>query len=93
MKNQLNARSENGRRQDSLVDLKETIIARRANELSIDERRLRQAVTEAEALAAFTPFPALFLPDLAEEKIQSLAQWQCKQESLRAEHPSISLAV
>ena len=40
---------------------------------------LRQAVNEAAALAASTPFPTLFLPTLAEEKVFLASEWERKQ--------------
>jgi len=44
---------------------------------------VRLAVNEAEALAANTPFPALFLPTLAEEKVLNLSRWQTKQQRIQ----------
>ena len=41
------------------------------------------AVNEAAALAANTPFPALFLPALAEEKANLLSQWEHKQKVIQ----------
>jgi len=41
----------------------------------IPESMLKQAVTEAEALACSTPYPLLFLPVLAEEKVMTARQW------------------
>lgn len=41
----------------------------------IPENMVRQAVIEAEALACSTPFPLLFLPALAEEKVLKARQW------------------
>jgi hypothetical protein len=43
------------------------------------QERVRQAVNEADALAASTPFPALFLPALAEEKVMLASRWQARQ--------------
>jgi hypothetical protein len=56
----------------------------------LDQRRLRQVINEADALAATTWFPALFLPDLAEEKVRAAANWQMRQREL-FEH-SLALA-
>jgi hypothetical protein len=41
----------------------------------LPENMVRQAVIEAEALAWSTPFPLLFLPVLAEEKVLTARQW------------------
>ncbi len=44
---------------------------------------ISQALNEAEALATLTPFPALFLPALADEKINSARRWFERQQRLR----------
>jgi hypothetical protein len=44
---------------------------------------VRQAVNEALALASQTYAPILLLPSLAEEKVQSAADWSIRQGSLR----------
>ncbi|MDB6015755.1 MAG: hypothetical protein JWR19_244 [Pedosphaera sp.] len=41
---------------------------------SVPARLIKQAVVEAEALAWSTPYPMLFLPALAEEKVLSARQ-------------------
>jgi len=41
----------------------------------LPENMVRHAVIEAEALAWSTPFPLLFLPVLAEEKVLTARQW------------------
>jgi hypothetical protein len=43
----------------------------------------RLALTEAEALAWQTEHPQLFFPALAREKVQAVAVWQARQDSLR----------
>jgi hypothetical protein len=45
---------------------------------------VRQTVNEAEALAWQTGFPHLFFPDLVEEKVRKLADWQRHQRLVRA---------
>ena len=40
---------------------------------------VRQVVNEADALAASTEFPTLFLPTPAEEKVLLASRWQSKQ--------------
>jgi len=40
---------------------------------------VKSAITEAEALAWSTPYPHLFLPALAEEKIACVQQWTHRQ--------------
>jgi|SRR4051812_5444226 hypothetical protein len=44
---------------------------------------IRQAVLEADSLAATTPFPTLFLPTLAEEKVRSASAWNRRQAAIR----------
>ena len=44
---------------------------------------VRQAVREADSLAAITPFPALFLPSLAEEKVRLAQRWSIRQKAIR----------
>lgn len=46
---------------------------------------VEQAVNEADALASLTPFPALFLPALVEEKIAQVRAWNERQRRLLAE--------
>lgn len=48
----------------------------------LDQRDIALAVNEADALAALTPFPALFFPTLAEEKTLQAKAWQAKQNQL-----------
>jgi hypothetical protein len=49
---------------------------------SVPQRLVRQAVNEAEALAWSTPYPLLFLPELAQEKVQSARQWSRRQQQI-----------
>ncbi len=48
-----------------------------------DERLLRLALTEAEALAWQTPYPHLFFPALAEEKAAAARRWTRRQQYLK----------
>ena len=50
----------------------------------LDEHRLNLVINEADALAATTPYPALLLPTLAEEKVRAAADWEIKQRELYA---------
>jgi len=49
---------------------------------SVPQRLIQQAVNEAEALAWSTPYPLLFLPELAQEKIRSARQWNRRQQEI-----------
>ncbi len=77
-----------------LQELKEVVTGNLAAEYGalLNDRQLQQVVNEADALAAFTPFPALFLPTLAEEKVLAAAAWNKKQQSLFAKNDVIALA-
>jgi hypothetical protein len=77
---------------DQLVALKERIATNLEKELAgtIGAALIRQIVSEAEALAATTPFPALLLPALAEEKAHNAAKWAVRQQTIH--NPTFTLA-
>jgi hypothetical protein len=60
---------------------------------ALDGTSIQQIIAEADALAAYTPFPALFLPTLAEEKALAVIRWQGKQKLLWAHSPGYAFAV
>jgi hypothetical protein len=70
---------------NKLQELKERLSAQLAAEYggSINSALLRQVINEADALAATTPFPSLFLPWLAEEKVQLAYAWSSRQRAIR----------
>ncbi len=47
---------------------------------------IQLAMNEAEALARQTEYPHLLFPSLAMEKIQTVAAWQTRQQSLHRRH-------
>ncbi len=55
---------------------------RRDFALTSNGHLIRRALDEAEALAWLTPFPQLFLPELAEEKVQELRLWWDRQQQV-----------
>ena len=57
-----------------LAELRETFV--------VPEQLFRLALGEAEALAWQTDYPHLVFPDLATEKIRSVAAWHARQQSL-----------
>jgi hypothetical protein len=57
----------------ALGELKMRLQARYERRFPGQGSRIRQAIEEAEATARHTPFPHLFLPDLAEEALARLA--------------------
>lgn len=70
---------------NKLNELKERLSAQLAAEYegAINQALLRQAINEADSLAATTPFPSLFLPALAEEKVQLAYVWNNRQAAIR----------
>ena len=55
-----------------------------------NQKSFQLALNEAEALAWQTEFPQLFFPDLAVEKIQAVATWQTRQQSVH--QPQLAFA-
>jgi hypothetical protein len=55
-----------------------------------NQQSFQLALNEAEALAWQTEFPQLFFPDLAVEKIQAVATWQTRQQSVH--QPQLAFA-
>ncbi|MBX3733611.1 MAG: hypothetical protein KF791_13575 [Verrucomicrobiae bacterium] len=49
---------------------------------------LMAALREAEALASLTPWPDLFLPALADEKVAALRKWWVRQQQMRQQEIS-----
>jgi hypothetical protein len=72
---------------DKLSRLKEALTSEMLVQFAglLRPERIRQAVNEADALAAHTPFPALFLPALAEEKVLLASRWQTKQRLMNSQ--------
>jgi len=66
--------------------LKDTLMQKFAREYQslVPSHLLQQAIVEAEALAWSTPYPLLFLPDLAEEKVLNARQWTERQQQILA---------
>ena len=67
-----------------LADLKNRLASDLANQFgTLNARLVRQVVNEADSLAATTPFPALLLPVLAEEKVRNASYWAARQQLIR----------
>lgn len=62
---------------------KEVIFTESFKTLKTQERLLRLALNEAEAVAWQTMYPHLFFPVLATEKVQAVIAWNTKLQSLR----------
>jgi hypothetical protein len=75
--------------QRTLAQLKDRVITELASQFAgrLDREAVRQAVNEADALAATTPFPALFLPTLAEEKTHGAFHWHVRQRQILGRPP------
>jgi hypothetical protein len=75
-----------------VAQAKETIFAESSPGLRSQERLLRLALNEAEAVARQTPYPHLVFPALATEKVQAVIAWNKRQQSLRETGPDLVLA-
>ena len=75
-----------------LAQAKENLIAEFKETLDVQEKLLKLAVNEAEALAWETEYPQLFFPVLALEKAQVAASWQSRQSALRTNKQTIAFA-
>lgn len=66
-----------------LAELKDRVAEKLAEEFSmLSPRFVRQVVSEADALATTTPFPALVLPALAEERVREASTWAARQRTI-----------
>lgn len=66
-----------------LDGLKDQLLKEFGGKLKEQDRLLRAALNEAEALAWQTPYPHLFFPVLAEEKAVSAHNWAQRQREIR----------
>jgi hypothetical protein len=70
---------------------KDALLTEFRGTLAAHEHLLRLALNEAEALAWQSGVPQLVFPTLAREKVQALAAWHARQQSLH--HSSVAFAV
>lgn len=70
--------------------VRESLFAEWRGLLATQERVLRLALNEAEALAWQTQVPHLVFPALAEEKVRAVARWNARQRLLNLERPVAS---
>jgi hypothetical protein len=75
-----------------VAQAKEAIFAESSPALQSQERLLRLALNEAEAVARQTMYPHLVFPTLATEKVQAVIDWNRHQQSLRRTNPVLVLA-
>lgn len=75
-----------------LKQLEEQLTEKLAAEIQggVPQKLIQQAMNEAEALAWSTRYPLLFLPDLAEEKIQGARQWASRQQRILEQQRSLA---
>jgi hypothetical protein len=66
---------------------KEAIFTESRAALAAQERLLRLALNEAEALAWQTMYPHLVFPALAREKVQAVVAWDAHQQFVRQPNP------
>src|SRR3954467_15904474 len=62
---------------------KQELVAQFRSAFGGNERMLRLALNEAEALACLTEYPLLIFPTLALEKVQGVVGWQRHQQQVR----------
>jgi hypothetical protein len=75
------------------IDATKNRIANEFHEtLEANGQLVQLALNEAEALAWQTAYPHLLFPALAMEKVQSVAAWQTRQQSLHRRHPAFAAA-
>jgi hypothetical protein len=75
-----------------IAGVKEAIFEEYSRALQAPERLVRLALGEAEAAAWQTNYPHLFFPTLAAEKVQAVANWNARQQSMRENRPVVTLA-
>jgi hypothetical protein len=75
-----------------IAGVKEAIFVESSRAFPAPERLVRLALNEAEAAAWLTKHPHLFFPALATEKVQAVAAWNARQQSVRQSSPVIALA-
>ena len=74
-----------------IAGVKEAIFAESSRALPAPEQLVRLALNEAEAVAWQTKYPHLLFPALATEKVEAVAAWNARQESMWQSSPVITL--
>jgi hypothetical protein len=75
-----------------LDQVKQSVLQNFEPKAASEERYLRLALNEAEALAWQTPYPHLLFPLLAEEKAASMKQWSARQRLVKEASPILAFA-
>lgn len=73
-----------------ITNAKEAILAEARDTVEVQDRLLRLALNEAEALSWQTLYPHLVFPTLATEKIQSVATWNNRQRAVAGLNRSLN---
>jgi len=76
-----------------MAAVKAAVFAEAYGRLGTQERLLRLALNEAEAVAWASNYPQLIFPTLASEKVQAVLAWNNQQQSLRRSHALFAPAV
>jgi hypothetical protein len=74
-----------------IAKVKTNLVAEFKENFEVQERLLRLAVNEAEALAWQTEYPHLVFPTLAREKVKVVANWHQRQGLIRGSEPAYAL--
>jgi hypothetical protein len=74
-----------------IKDAKDRILAEFHELFGTYDQSIRLALNEAEALAWQTPYPQLFFPDFAAEKVQAVMARLSHDRSIRRTNPAHSL--
>lgn len=72
--------------------LKDRILSGFRGEREEQQHLVRLALNEAEALAWETDYPHLLFPTLAAEKVQTVTNWQRRQEWIHQTEPRLAFA-
>ena len=87
-----NRRKSSGAFHDAIATARRVVLQDNATAFPQRGHLLRLALNEAEALAWQTDFPHLFFPQLAAEKVRTVAAWQRKQQAIQTVPREVAFA-
>ena len=76
----------------AIATARQSVLQNYAKELPRRGQLLHLALNEAEALAWQTDFPHLFFPELAAEKVRTVAAWERKQRAVQGKVGEVAFA-
>lgn len=76
----------------SKIEITAALTAELRQTFQVNDRLLRLALNQADALAWQTPYPHLVFPTLAMEKAQAVAAWRARQQRIHQMTSALSLA-